>query len=257
MKIECINVLSCEKTHIPISGYFSGVYMTFLSIIQGVILGMLLQVIYEKYVYNGNILYFISESNFDRYIIIIVSSLVVWHKYINHHQFLAWHITWLDSFWLLIIGIDQAALVFFVDHKDAFYIPQMMLPLLGLLAFNHSAKQHQNKYVKKMFFSHYCMRRFCSEAMYNAVLNYEKKSVIELVVMSVAIFVLSLIAMIYNERSVALFISVIIIIYLIIYLFKTDLTIYLNKNILLLCSKGYSVMNNEGTSEYLECIDEK
>jgi hypothetical protein len=228
-----IKALYCDKIHQPITNYFSGVYMTFLSIIEGSVLALIFEIIKSNYK-SVSIDYILKDfpayvvnNDIDRIIIIIFSSILIWHRYINHHQFLGWQITWMDSLFVLLIGLNQVALIFFIEDKYFFYLYQIILPLLCLFAYLHAYAQHKKQYVMNIFYKHYCGVYSCSIIMYNLISNYERKSVNQLFQMCVMFVLLISFCFYINTIFVRFLVSVFMVIYLLFFLVLTDMKKYL------------------------------
>jgi len=93
-------------------------------------------------------LIFLSYYPIHRFTFIGLFVILVWHKYINHHQFLGWQTSWVDSVILLIIGLGESLLLIFsIQNSMIFFYIIPGLIFGGGLAYIHSFKNHCKDYV--------------------------------------------------------------------------------------------------------------
>ena len=227
-RIKEIEATSCPKNHEPIAPYFSNVYMTLLSVIQGMVIAGVFTIAWDDF--KGEVPHNIANNSIfmkypmHQYLILIILSIVIWHKYINHHQFLGWQIVWEDSVIMFSFGIMQGLLLFFtVQNNIWFYNIISIFPLLGALAYFHASQQHKQDYVKDIFYNHYCKREKCSNIIYDFMTSYEIKSIKINLKIFVIFIIFAFIVNIFNSLIVQIVISFLIIISLLIFLIMHDL----------------------------------
>ncbi len=92
-------LINCRKIHEPCFPYFSIVYMTLLSVMQGIVFAsVIMPTVYfaEKLDYNALLCFSV-----------LIFSIVLWHKYVNHHQILGWQLGPFDTINIAFFGLLQ------------------------------------------------------------------------------------------------------------------------------------------------------
>ncbi|MBM3421786.1 MAG: hypothetical protein FJY09_00830 [Chlorobi bacterium] len=163
---EWNSILESPEIHEPTFSYFSNVYMTFLSIIQGVIFSISVGPFLKSVTYSdfNNTALFLPTLSF---------SILLWHNYVNHHQLIGWQLHHKDTYILITFGLLQTMAVsipiILIEHADPnknSYIVDLINKIgalniiiviilicafLGFLAYNFSIRNAITPYVKKVF----------------------------------------------------------------------------------------------------------
>lgn len=151
-------IYSCHITKEAVFPYFSNVNMTLVSVIQSACLALFLNNVFRDiFLKDSN--YIIVPGNLLneyclRYLLTIITIVLVWHKYINHHQFIGWQSKWIDSFVIISFGIIEAFLIQFShgnEHFFQFYITSILILFIGSLAYYNAYIQFNKHYVKGIY----------------------------------------------------------------------------------------------------------
>ena len=160
-------LLNCSKIHEPCFPYFGSVYMTLLSVMQGIVLASIVL----------PFAYFFKEKSIEAilFVPVLVFSVVLWHKYVNHHQILGWQLGPMDTVIVTSFGLLQAFMVNTViknyqgitsgkyilvplvfDHQVISILTGVTISsLLGAFAYAHAGSKASEKYVKAVIVAHY------------------------------------------------------------------------------------------------------
>lgn len=163
-------VFSCIRLHEAPANYFSTVYMTFLSVFQGIILAQLVSKAFGLMPPFDSPDFRWDVNSFDhravRLLPVAVFAVLLWHKYINHHQFLGWQIAWKDTCLIAGFGLLEGAMVLWGwEFRNPYLIQALLAASLGWgsLAYLHARQEHRKKYVQEVFGRHFACDGVCRE----------------------------------------------------------------------------------------------
>jgi hypothetical protein len=163
------DLLTDPRIYAPPFGYFSSVSMTMLSIVQGIAFVGIISLGATQFSHGLN----------WRILEYIVSSCMVvglWHKYVQHQQFVGWQFTILDSLFLFLFGVIEGVLVLFLGNPSTIGYVHLCVTagfFLGTFAYSYTIYQMHQAYVYKVCENHYKAR---NDAIYTGILGYEYRS---------------------------------------------------------------------------------
>lgn len=165
-----------RSLHEPVFPFFSSVYSSILSAINGVSLAVLLLYTAETI---GNACSFYQELlTFLKAAVVFLSIVVVWHKYTTHNRYVAWPLWWLDSMIPFLFGVCEFMFALQVKESASlagFSFWMWSLSFLGFLAYCHSFVRYR-KYkttVKRFYHEHYDNHDF-EKALYVFIDRFNK-----------------------------------------------------------------------------------
>lgn len=251
---KSLTLLNCTKIHEPCFPYFGSVYMTLLSVMQGIVLASIFLPATSLFFQNKFI-------EIIKAIPILILAVTLWHKYVNHHQILGWQLGPMDTIIVAAFGLLQAIMVSIanlqgsLDPKYIFngnsfnnqilYLSFCMTGsiLLGIIAYAHSGAKASAEYVKKAIIGHHnsCQqynnsRNHCTykpENLYSFLIGFEAHCVFGTIITGVllllnillyTILIKTSIGIIYSSIISTIFIFFIIYHYLWRYEFKREIS---------------------------------
>ena len=146
--------------HNPIAPYFSSAYVTIISVVCGIALAAVFYMAVEQQIITKDEYHPIIIWEF---IIVITSTAVTWHGYINIIQYKAWPISLYDTVIPIGFSVIIIALALSVEDIRWFSFVFSMLCLMGAGAYKHSLfklskgssmltyKSHFNSYGDKFY----------------------------------------------------------------------------------------------------------
>ncbi len=161
-----LTLLNCTKIHEPCFPYFGSVYMTLLSVMQGIVLASIFLPISSLLLQN-------KFFEITKAIPILILAVTLWHKYVNHHQILGWQLGPMDTVIVAAFGLLEAIMVGVANYKDIlepkyifnennfdhqiFYLLLCFAGsvALGVIAYAHSGAKASEEYVRKAIIEHY------------------------------------------------------------------------------------------------------
>src|SRR5258706_11315060 len=161
--------LELLKTHNPPFSYFSTVSMTLLSIVQGIALTGIIEVASNRLATGY------SWRVFED-LVAICFTAALWHRYVIHHQFVGWQLTWIDTVIIVTFGIIEGLMVGALRDPNGVGKVHFFIFLGyfgGIFAYSYSIARVRNTYVKRVFRQHY---RSQGEQIYLALLGHEYQS---------------------------------------------------------------------------------
>ena len=160
-------LINCRKIHEPCFPYFGSVYMTLLSVMQGIVFASTVVPTIS----------FLEQLKWDWLLCfsVLIFSIVLWHKYVNHHQILGWQLGPFDTVNIAVFGLLQTVMVInatknykdLLDNRYIFdetifcnqsvYLIAMILfsASLGVASYAHSGSESCKSYVKNVIVEHY------------------------------------------------------------------------------------------------------
>lgn len=192
---ESDSVLNATRIQEPSFQYFSSVYMTLLSVIQGLIFSVSVMPFFDE-VFSGNFdiaLLFLPTLTF---------AVLLWDNYVSHHQFIGWQINYVDTLIIMGYGVMEAIAVsipiVLIENTKAMhneqlhgvvkpYVPiaitciQSIGPLnlvmgmiilcavLGIYSYHRAMLNAQAPYIKAVLIKKY------DEKMYFVIVGIEKR----------------------------------------------------------------------------------
>ncbi len=148
--------------------------MTLLSVMQGIVFtSMVMPMVSSIKTWNYNFLLFFS---------VLFFAIVLWHKYVNHHQILGWQLGPFDTINIAFFGLLQTVMVVnanggyqsadgvklifteeaFFRHTKYFLILVFISVMLGAISYAHSGSESCKDYVKNVITEHYNTCSKCS-----------------------------------------------------------------------------------------------
>jgi len=165
--------LDLKQYHNPPFGYFSSVYMTLHSVFQSFAFAGIMTAAATRFTFDlgGEI-----DWRWPEYVVSGLVVLMLWHKYVSHHQFIGWQLTIWDTIIVAGFGLIEGLMVATLNHRDAEGVVHLLIALLffgGVVAYWHAGRQTAKPYVKHIFDEHY---KEHAEAMYHAIVGFENVS---------------------------------------------------------------------------------
>jgi uncharacterized protein len=150
--------------------------MTLLSVMQGIVFtSMVVEVVSSIKTLNYNFLLFFS---------VLFFSVVLWHKYVNHHQILGWQLGPFDTINIAFFGLLQAFMVAnakayqsangeeaFLRHTEYFLVIVFVSVMLAVISYAHSGSESCKDYVKNVITEHYNTCSKCSNGNAHCIYN--------------------------------------------------------------------------------------
>jgi hypothetical protein len=153
-------VFRCTQTRVAPADYFSSVYMTLLSVFQGVVVAGLFSGFFERCLKDGCTWY----VELPKFLPVAFLLVLVWHKYVNHHQFLGWQLFWHDTLIVAGFGFLECLLVYLAVKIDVFLVCVLVAFcfLMGGVAYRHAASSYGEDDAKEVYSHHYrCPGKQC------------------------------------------------------------------------------------------------
>jgi hypothetical protein len=129
--------LKKKSLHEPVAPYFATSYITLVSVVQGLALGALVYLFYDKGRYD---LRTILESSISFGLICII-----WHRYVIHTQYIAWRLSFFDTLIPISFAITQYWLsISIYTELNCFSIAFTANCIVGLAAYLNAGRQFQH-----------------------------------------------------------------------------------------------------------------
>ncbi|XOF34346.1 MAG: hypothetical protein ACL93V_03350 [Candidatus Electrothrix sp. YB6] len=206
---ESKNLLGCSRIHEPCFPYFGSVYIALLSVMQGIVLAATL----------SPFAYFVYRGSYEAilFIPILIQAVVIWHKYVNHHQVLGWQLGPLDTVLVATFGLLQAFMVSAATQNYPVAGNSLLLNihifdsqiicilfeisisgLLGVAAYAYSGATASDSYVKNALAAHFnscpkyeqrkihCM--LSPEELYSFLIGFEVWCIVGTLEISILLF---------------------------------------------------------------------
>lgn len=160
-------LINCRKIHEPCFPYFGTVYMTLLGVMQGIVFAATIVPTVS----------FLEGFKYDWLLCfsVLLFSIVLWHKYANHHQIIGWQLGPFDTINIAFFGLLQTIMVINVNknyqvmiegnytfsevvfYKQTIYFIFTILcsVSLGVISYAHSGSEVCKSYVKNVIIEHY------------------------------------------------------------------------------------------------------
>lgn len=188
---------------LPVSPYFSTVYITLISIICALSLGVLL----------GNFFDDISDiSIFLTFKTIITAFVIalVWHNYTVYNQFGAWDIELSDTALPFIFAIFLMFMVSSVNYEDITYFifSFSLINMTFACAYTYAIKRINNS--KNLILSMYddVFGKEFSRDLYYTIINFKKKNVQYFSIFGIVFFIITLISYFISSNTFTLILFV-------------------------------------------------
>lgn len=214
----------CKCFHEPPFPYFASVYMTLLSVIQGIFFSCVIISCSENIDFN---LFYFDEFFYQKINVLIVITLI-WHNYINHHQLIGWQLNILDSFIIILFGLIQGIMIFSLNQHilSHIYFSIVGVLILGTFAYWYAEKQIQKEYVQTILIEHY---KKCSGNqainVYYFLVGFENTLKKQILYLTISIVIISCISYFkpFLKETLDFWLSLISIFILIYFFSRTDL----------------------------------
>lgn len=150
--------------------YFATISITLLSIIQGIALNGI--------IVEAGIGQFAQGLNWRviEYVYACMFIIGLWHKYMQHHQFLGWQLTFVDTIILFLFGIGEAFMSTVLRDPSGvgrIHISVTSGFIVGTFAYWYAFYQMRAPYAQAIYKKHYGS---AYEKVYPAMVAYERKS---------------------------------------------------------------------------------
>ena len=182
-----------RKLHNPPFSYFSTIYITLVTIVQGIIFTEIMSLAIDfldcdKAGSNIKVLECLNA---------MVIVLIIWHKYANHHQITGWQVTIKDTSILFIFGIFEGLMIASLEYRWAISVHFWIALLCSFTtyAYWHAWVQLKESYVKNIFVEYYDdpKDKLFGQSIYDGMVGFESiATTYSLIVSAVTMIILAL-----------------------------------------------------------------
>lgn len=181
--MKSIPIYQCNNTKIAVTPYFNSVYLAIISVIQSTALAGLLITLNTPGTSPGSVftwqIIFKNLREPDtiilalRFLVAGALFVLIWFKYVNHHQFIGWQLECKDAIFTFALAVIEYFIIIFMKYGDAttFYSMVGILYLYGIFAYRHAINKTKDKYILKFLRNHYLDSVLCISCHQNNIDN--------------------------------------------------------------------------------------
>lgn len=145
----------------PVAPYFTNTYNTLISVVQGVTMGFLLNMLSNNFEINGAF----DPVLFTKFLVTFLMGCLLWHRYIVHSQYLAWRLGIIDTIIPMVFALIQVLLITVIPREEAIFFFSFITLFFfwGAIAYLNAMNNHA-KLNKALYYEHFrCMGHACSD----------------------------------------------------------------------------------------------